>query len=85
MPRKHKVGYDILIVNSGPEIRDMYLKEGLSETEATKKAQEIHDFMNKATVYESRFWRRVRDNEFTDGLDPDTPEAKRSRYDGDDR
>jgi hypothetical protein len=80
MARKHRTRYDTLVVPSGPEIKEMYLKEGMSEAQATKKAKEIHDFLNYAVMSEARFWRRVREAERTDGLEPDTPQSKEQRY-----
>lgn len=80
MPRKHRTRYDTLEVPSGPEIKEMYLKEGMSEVDAIKRAKEIHDFLNYAVMAEARFWRGVREYERTDGLEPDTVSSKEARY-----
>jgi hypothetical protein len=71
MPRQHRTRYDIFKVPSGPELKAIYLKEGLSDEEATQKAQKLHDEINKAVVTETRFWKKVRDHEDTVGLDVD--------------
>jgi len=68
MPRQHRTRYDTFEVPSGPELKAMYIKEGMSEAEAEKKAKELHDFLNLSADREAEFWHRVREHEETVGL-----------------
>ena len=74
MSRQHRTRYDILEVPSELVLYDMYIAEGFEEEEARKKAKEIHNFLNHAVMAEARFWKRVRENEETSGLNPETDE-----------
>ena len=76
MSRKHIGRYDNLVVPSEPELYKMYRDEGLESAMAHKKAKEIHDFLNYSVMVEARFWRRVRDNEETAGLEPDIDDRR---------
>ena len=70
MPRRRHNRYDHLEVPSSPEVYTMCIAEGMSKEDATKKAKEIHDFLDNSGRAEARFWAKVRDNEETAGLNP---------------
>lgn len=60
----------------GPEVPpedniiNMYISEGVSPIEASKRARVLHREMNRLSKREERLWRKVRENEVTSGLNP---------------
>lgn len=70
MPIKHKIGYDVHTLYSKSELTNMYIKDGMDLLQARVKAKEIYRVLNEMRSSERRLWKRVRENEITDGLEP---------------
>ncbi len=64
-------GYDALCSYSVDELKQMYLHEGLTDTESSERAKIVKKEIDKLNCKEQRLWRNVRKNEITIGLDVD--------------
>lgn len=73
MHRSRSTTYDRIEVPKTSELLEMYLKQGMDLPEATEKANEIHRAMDDMGRSEARFWKKVRTNEQTAGLEPELP------------
>ena len=71
MPAKHKVGYDVHILYSIDELIRMYIDQDMDMQLAKIKAKEVYTALHTMSRTESRLWARVRENELTDGLEPE--------------
>ena len=72
MPLKRRIGYDTHILFSRQELAAMYMKEGgMTKEMAEKKAAQVYASLNSMRAAEQRLWAKVRDNELTDGLEPE--------------
>ena len=71
MPAKHRVGYDIHMLYSIDELTKMYVDQGMNRDLAKIKAKEIYTALHTMSRTESRLWTVIRENEITDGLEPE--------------
>lgn len=71
MPLKRRIGYDIHLLYSKEEIERMYIHDGMEPTQARVKALEIWRALNNMRFADRQLWKRVRENEMTDGLEPE--------------
>lgn len=71
MSIKHRIGYDTHTLYSVKELTDMYICDGEDPIQAGVKAKEIYRALNEMRSSERRLWKRVRDNEMTNGLEPE--------------
>ena len=56
-------GYDPLVNYSVDELKRMYIQEGLTATEALKRAKRVGRAINTLNIKEQRLWDKVRENE----------------------
>lgn len=71
MPLKRRIGYDIHLLYSKEEIEKMYVQDGMEPTQAHGKALEVWRALNNMRFADRQLWKRVRENELTDGLEPE--------------
>jgi len=71
MPRKNRIGYDIIETYTEDEVLGMYRLEGLDGEPAKQLAHTVSLTLNNMVAKERRFWKEVRSNEMIVGLDPE--------------
>jgi len=71
MPLKRRIGYDIHLLYSKEEIERMYIYDGMELPQARIKALEVWRALNNMRFADRQLWKRVRENEMTDGLEPE--------------
>jgi len=72
MPRTRRSTYDRVDIYTEPQLIAMYIKEGMTLQDAKIKAKFLHRELNTYAERESYFWKKVRANENTVGLDVET-------------
>lgn len=77
MPRRNKIGYDLIETYTSGEVAQLYIAEGMDATKAYTMAKDVALTINNMATKERRLWKAIRDNEMIVGLDPEYLEDDR--------